>query len=87
MKVVELESRLNGGDPTVNQPTPFATPSSATLSGISEPLGPQIPTFGQPQEISWHAVQNRFPAIAFLDAEAFKYGGYEETFRESKPSC
>ena len=77
MKLIELESRLNGGNAITNQPTPFATPSSTTLSG-SEPIGPPVPAYTPPQELPWQGVQNRFPAIAFLDSGAFKYGGYAE---------
>ncbi|KAL3422128.1 fungal specific transcription factor domain-containing protein [Phlyctema vagabunda] len=72
MKVLELESRLNGRNNVVNQPTPFATPSS-TLSG-TENLGPPAPSFSPPQDAPWQNIQNRFPAIAFLDAESFTYG-------------
>lgn len=77
MKLIELESRLNVGNGLMNSPTPFTTPSTATLAG-SEPLGPPIPQFSPHQETpsQWHGVQNRFPAIAFLDKEAFTYGGY-----------
>jgi hypothetical protein len=75
MKLMELESRLNGGNGPMNSPTPFATPSSTALSG-SEPLGPPIPPYS-PQDTpsQWQGVQNRFPAIAFLDKEAFTNGG------------
>lgn len=76
MKVIELESRLNGGNPMTSQSTPFATPPT-TLSG-SDSLGPPVPSYTPPQEVAWHGVQNRFPAIAFLDSDAFKYGGYFE---------
>jgi len=75
MKLMELESRLNGGPAIINPPTPFATPSSSNLSG-SEVPGAQVSTFSAPQENPWQAVPNRFPAIAFLDNESYKYGGY-----------
>jgi hypothetical protein len=65
MRVIELESRLNG---VHNQPTSYATPAS-------DNLGPAVPTYTPPQEISWQNIQNRFPAIAFLDSDTFKYGG------------
>jgi hypothetical protein len=75
MKLMELESRLNGGSGVLNQPTPYATPSSGTLSE-QQALGAQVPPFIPPQEVPWQAVQNRFPAIAFLDSDSFKSGGY-----------
>lgn len=76
---MELESRLNGGGGGgggLNEPTPF-TPSSAALSG-PEPLGgAPIPPYSPQQDgpTHWHGVQNRFPAIAFLDNESFTHGG------------
>jgi hypothetical protein len=73
MRVIELESRLNG---VHNQPTNYATPSSLAAS---DSLGPAIPTYTPPQEIPWQNMQNRFPAIAFLDSETFKYGGWVGT--------
>ncbi len=77
MQLMELESRLNGG----HQPTPYATPSSSGLTG-SDNLGPPIPTYTPSQDVSWQGVQNRFPAIAFLDSNTFKYGGYVATLLE-----
>ncbi|TVY81163.1 Depudecin biosynthesis cluster-specific transcription activator, partial [Lachnellula suecica] len=74
MKLMELESRLNGGNGVI-PPTPFAT---ATPSSTSEALGGPIPPYSpqQDNQTHWHGVQNRFPAIAFLDKESFTYGGY-----------
>ncbi|TAQ83545.1 hypothetical protein B7494_g8129 [Chlorociboria aeruginascens] len=71
LKLVELEGRLNGSM-TESQPPPFATPSSAAYS--ADGLGPagQVYPF---KESPWQNVQNRFPAIAFLDIDSFKYGG------------
>ena len=77
MKLMELESRLDVGGSVMNPPTPFATPSSGALSG-SEPLGQQLPPYNTQQPggpSQWHGVQNRFPAIAFLDKESFTNGG------------
>lgn len=80
MKLMELESRLNegggGGGGVMNSPPPFPTPSSGALPG-SEALGPQLPYSPQQQEApaQWHGVQNRFPAIVFLDKESFTHGG------------
>ncbi|KAE8451392.1 hypothetical protein EG329_004021 [Mollisiaceae sp. DMI_Dod_QoI] len=74
MKVMELESRLNGGGGVMNQTSPYATPSSTNMTG-PDGLGPQVPVYTPPQDIPWQGVQNRFPAIAFLDSESFKYGG------------
>ena len=73
MKVSELESRLNLGPEIVNSPTPFTTSLASTLVG-PENLGPPIPAYLPPQESPWQTIQNRFPAIAFLDRETFTYG-------------
>ena len=76
-KVTELESRLNernGGNVEMNQHAPYATPSS-TLSAQQEML-PQAPVYTPPREAPWHGIQNRFPAIAFLDGEVFRYSGF-----------
>lgn len=70
MKVLQLEANLQGRH---NHQTLY-TP--ATSNGIGpETIGHQIPTFNPTQDISWQGVQNRFPAIAFLDGDTFKYGG------------
>lgn len=74
-KVMELESRLNGGGGLNPQLSPYATPSSGTLAA-SDSLGPAVPAYTPPQDAPWQGIQNRFPAIAFLDSDAFKYGGY-----------
>lgn len=63
------------GEPGVfSDQSPYPTPSSTTMAGSSLPPGP--PVFTPPQDIQWQGIQNRFPAICFLDSEAFKYGGY-----------
>ncbi|KAH8793261.1 hypothetical protein BGZ57DRAFT_869998 [Hyaloscypha finlandica] len=72
-KLMELESRLNGGGMNP-QMSPYATPSSTTLA-TSDNLGPPVPAFTPPQDAPWQGIQNRFPAIAFLDSDNFKYGG------------
>jgi hypothetical protein len=74
MKVLELESRLNGGNSMVSPPTAYTTPSSNALSA-SDALGAQIP-YNPPQDYAWQGVQNKFPAIAVLDKDTFKSGGY-----------
>lgn len=68
MRVIELESRLNG---VHNQPTPYTTPASLTASDNLA----AAPAYTPPQDIPWQSIQNRFPAIAFLDSDTFKYGG------------
>lgn len=75
MKLMELESRLNGGNGLASPQANFATPSTSGLSG-HEPLGTSVQTFASPQDAPWHCVQNRFPAIAFLDSVSFKTGGF-----------
>jgi hypothetical protein len=74
MKVIELESRLNGGNSMVSPPTTYTTPSSTTLSA-SDSLGGPLPPYNPPQDYAWHGIQNKFPAIAVLDKETFKSGG------------
>lgn len=65
MKLMELEARLNGGVEL--------TPSTASLP----PHEPGVPyTHTPPQDAPWQGVQNKFPAIAFLDSESFYYGGW-----------
>ncbi|KAN0093658.1 hypothetical protein V8E51_016842 [Hyaloscypha variabilis] len=72
-KLMELESRLNGGGMNP-QMSPYATPSSTTMP-TSDNLGPPVPAYTPPQEVPWQGIQNRFPAIAFLDSDNFKVGG------------
>ena len=72
IKVMQLEATLHGRH---NQATPY-TPSSASGLATAEGLGHQLPAYNPHQDISWQSVQNRFPAIAFLDGDTFKYGGY-----------
>ena len=77
MKLMELESRLNGGNSMVSPPASFPTPSSTTLS-TSESLGLSLPPYNQPppqQDYIWQGIHNKFPAIAVLDSETFQNGG------------
>lgn len=79
MRLAELEARFigpNGGNGVISPPPTFATPSS-TLSG-PETLGQPGPAYNPPQEYIWQGVQNRFPAIAFLDSDSFRDGGCVE---------
>lgn len=69
IKVMQLEATLHGRH---NQATPY-TPSSGLAS--AETIGHQLSPYNPHQDISWQSVQNRFPAIAFLDGDTFKYGG------------
>lgn len=73
MKLMELESRLNGGGSMVSPPASFPTPSST-----SDSLGLPLPTYNQPppQDYAGQGVHNKFPAIAVLDSETFMNGGY-----------
>ncbi|KAH6711553.1 hypothetical protein BKA61DRAFT_611180 [Leptodontidium sp. MPI-SDFR-AT-0119] len=71
MKVMQLEATLHGRH---SQPTSY-TPSSSSGLAVAESIGHQIPAYNPTQDISWQGVQNRFPAIAFLDSDTFKYGG------------
>lgn len=91
-KLVELESRFNGGGGGgggggMSPPTPsFTSPSSAALSealGGGSHLPPYNPQQQQQETpYQWHGVQNKFPAIAFLDKESFTYGGHDKIILE-----
>lgn len=74
-KLHELESRLNQQGGSISDASPY-TPAT-TLSGNNNDLShqpqSQAPVYIQ-QDPAFVNVQNRFPAIAFLDSEAFKYG-------------
>jgi hypothetical protein len=74
MKLLEVESRLNGGNGLTNTQETYATPSAGGLGG-PDSLGQSMPAYAPPQEAPWHSLQNRFPAIAFLDGLSFKTGG------------
>jgi hypothetical protein len=74
MKLMELESKLNGGNGLASSQVNFATPSAGGLPG-PESLGSPGLGYVPPQDAPWHTLQNRFPAIAFLDSLSFKTGG------------
>jgi len=71
-----LRSSLSGraANGLTSPPTTYTTPSSSlsgpdtTLGGFSYPV--------QPLEYPLSGVQNRFPALVFLDSDTFKHGGY-----------
>ena len=80
MKLLELEKRLNGGGGAgagagvgVGVASPYLdTPPSTTLSGPDDMVGPGAGvSFHAPLE-NYQVPVNRFPAIAFLDSDAFK---------------
>lgn len=76
---MELESRLNTGNGVLSPPTTFAATPASSLS-VQETLGGPTPAAFNPapqptQDYTWQ-VQNRFPAIAFLDSDSFKHGGF-----------
>ncbi|KAG0645929.1 Transcription factor BOA15 [Hyphodiscus hymeniophilus] len=75
MKVIELESRLNGNHSMISPPTTYRTPSSTAISA-PDSLGAGGPSYNHPQDYAWQGLQNKFPAIAVLDKETFKDGGY-----------
>lgn len=74
LKVMELESSLNGRGSLMSQPAQYPTPSSGSLN-TGDTHGHPGPEYTPPREVLWHGIQNRFPAIAFLDSDTFKYGG------------
>jgi len=64
----------NGGNSMLSHSTNFTLPSGS-LSG-PEAMAQQAQNYIAPQtEYPWQGIQNRFPAFAFLDSEAFKAGG------------
>jgi hypothetical protein len=76
-KLLELERRLNGnnGSNVIENPAYLPTPSASTVSGTADSVGATPNTvYIQQQDPAYQNVQNRFPGIAFLDSEAFKYG-------------
>jgi hypothetical protein len=75
MKLLELEGRLNATNALSNPHANFASSSTAPGLAAPEPLGPSIGGYSNHQEDPWNAVQNRFPAISFLDSQSFKTGG------------
>jgi len=70
-KLLELERRLNGNN---ENPTYLPTPSASTVSGTTDSVGATPSNVYLQQDPAYQNVQNRFPGIAFLDSEAFKYG-------------
>lgn len=79
MRVIELESRLNASHAAQathahNRLAPYATPVSLD-GGENGTAAVQAAAYEMVREAPWPNVQNRFPAIAFLDSETFKYGG------------
>jgi hypothetical protein len=75
-KLLELERRLNGSSGSNGiENTPYLpTPSASTVSGTADSVGATPGTVYLQQDPAYQNVQNRFPGIAFLDSEAFKYG-------------
>lgn len=70
-RIIELEARLSGSE-GMNPSTQY---SASTVAGLAEQaLGAQV-AYNPPQEYQWQGVQNRFPAIAFLDGDSYKTGG------------
>ncbi|KAF4626937.1 hypothetical protein G7Y89_g11217 [Cudoniella acicularis] len=68
LKVAELESRFMGA------PSPYPATPSSSMSSI-EALSTGVPAYNQPQEPPNQWIPNKFPAIAFLDKDAFTTGG------------
>lgn len=75
-KLLELERRLNGtnGSNVIETPAYLPTPSASTVSAPVDSVGATPNAVYIQQDPTYQNVQNRFPGIAFLDSEAFKYG-------------
>ncbi len=75
-KLLELERRLNGnnGSSGIENTSYLPTPSASTASGTADSVGATPGTVYLQNDPAYQNVQNRFPGIAFLDSEAFKYG-------------
>lgn len=71
-KVIELEGRLNLNGNGLHHTPPYSTATPST--SIAQEEG-NVNVNAFVQEEVYQSPQNRFPAIAFLDSEAFKYGG------------
>lgn len=77
LRLLELERRLNesNGSNIVDNTTYLPTSSaSIVVSGTADSVGATPATVYIQQDPAYQNVQNRFPGIAFLDSEAFKYG-------------
>ena len=75
MKLIELESKVNqqnGSESGIHSPTAY--PASSVAGLAEQALGAQV-AYNAPSELPWQGVQNRFPAIAFLDGDSYKNGG------------
>lgn len=75
MKLLELEGRLNATNALSNPHANFASSSTAANLTAPEPSAASIGGYPNHQEDPWNAIQNRFPAITFLDSQSFKTGG------------
>jgi hypothetical protein len=76
-RLLELERRLNtnNGASAIENQQYMPTPSASTVvSGTTDSVGATPNTVYIQQDPAYQNVQNRFPSIAFLDSEAFKYG-------------
>lgn len=69
-KLIELEGRLNLNGGNLHHSPPYSNPTPSTQITQEEA---NVNAFVQ--EEVYQSPANRFPAIAFLDSEAFKYGG------------
>lgn len=65
-----------GNNGILSPPGTYATTPASTLSGMVDGLSGYNAIYSSQVEYSLQGVQNRFPAIAFLDSDTFKHGGY-----------
>jgi hypothetical protein len=79
MKLIALESRISGEPGLLNDQSPYPTPASTTTSNFPSSTPAYISL-----QTPWQGIQNRFPAIYFLDSDAFKYGGYADSLLKLK---
>jgi len=80
-EMAELKSIMqggNGGGNVMLSPSMTYATTSNSLSG-PEAMAQQAQGYIPPQEYIWQGVQNRFPAITFLDSDASQTGGYVQT--------
>jgi Fungal Zn(2)-Cys(6) binuclear cluster domain len=76
MKLLELESRLNATNGLTGAQAPnFVAQPSSSSAAAAESAALAAAGCSAHQDEPWHALQNRFPAIAFLDSQSFKTGG------------
>jgi hypothetical protein len=75
-QIADLTSKIDAQSPVAGVVVASGAKSTASPATSSSYAAPSHSSFSDPpSETSISVVQNRFPAIAFLDSDAFKHGG------------